>query len=254
MMDLFVFKKLLGALLMPLPICFILIALSLVAIIQHRKWLAWIFSSASILLFLMISTPFIPDFLLAQTESKFPQFDVSQKIHKIVILGCGHVEDPKLPITSQLYTCSTVRLNEALRIYQFNKNSLFITSGALPQNKVSNAEMNKRFLLAMGVEAQNIISIEKSRDTEEEAQNIKAHLLGETFAVVTSASHMQRAMKLFQDQGLEPIAAPTEHLVRHAQSRPWQYMLPNSKNISKMERWWYETLGSLWLRLKAHIT
>ncbi|MFT4941819.1 MAG: uncharacterized SAM-binding protein YcdF (DUF218 family), partial [Paraglaciecola sp.] len=83
--------------------------------------------------------------------------------------------------------------------------------------------------------------------------NIKAHLSGAKFALVTSASHMQRAMKLFQDQGLKPIAAPTEHLVRHTKSRPWQYMLPNSKNISKMERWWYEILGRTWLKLKAFI-
>ena len=239
---------------MPLPICFILIALYLLAIILQRKRLAWAFSSASILLFLVISTPFVPDYLLARTERIFPQFDVSQKITKIVILGCGHVEDPRLPITSQLYPCSTVRLDEAIRIYQQNKNSQVITSGAVTRNKVSNAEMNKRFLLAMGIEEQNILSIEKSRDTEEEALNIKTHLLGEKFALVTSASHMQRAMKLFQDQGLEPIAAPTEHLVRHSKSKSWRYMLPNSKNISKFERWWYESLGRSWLRLKAFIT
>lgn len=239
---------------MPLPVCFILIILCLFAILRQRKHLAWAFSSASILLFLAISTPFLPDYLLTQTERAFPQFDLSQKINKIVILGCGHVEDPRLPITSQLYPCSTVRLDEAIRIYQQHNNSLIITSGAVARNKVSNAEMNKRFLLAMGIEEQHILSIEKSRDTEEEALNIKTHLLGEKFALVTSASHMQRAMKLFQDQGMEPIAAPTEHLVRHSKSRSWRYMLPNSMNISKFERWWYELLGRSWLRLKAFVT
>lgn len=253
-MDFFLVKKAVGALMMPLPLCMLLLVLCLLAILQQRRTLGLFFCTSSILLFIGISTPFLPDRLLRATEHAYPKFDLSQRVNKIVILGCGHVNDPHLPITSQLYPCSIARINEALRIHQQHPNTLLITSGGTLHNTISNAQMNKRLLLALGVKEQKILSIESSRDTEDEASNLAPYLQGEKFVLVTSASHMLRAMSLFEAQGLQPIAAPTDHLVRGRIDNPWQYILPYSKNISKMERWWYEVLGRTWLQLKALLT
>jgi uncharacterized SAM-binding protein YcdF (DUF218 family) len=123
-------------------------------------------------------SPFLPDRLLQQTEHAYPKFDLSQTVNKIVILGCGHLSDEYLPITSQLYPCSIVRINETLRIYQQQADAVIITSGAAMQDTTSNTEMNKRLLMALGVKEEKILSIESSRDTEDEANNLKPYLQG----------------------------------------------------------------------------
>lgn len=250
-MELFILKKIIGALLMPLPLCFLLFILGVIAFYRGRKATAISLSSVSLITLLLLSTPMLPDYLLANIEHQYKQFDLSRKVENIVILGCGHVNDAKLPISAQLYPCSTVRLVEALRIFAKNPDSTIITSGNTLREPYSNAEMNKRLLIALGVDEKNIISVDQSLDTEEESINLRALLKGQHFALVTSASHMPRAMNLFEQQGLMPIAAPTENLVRSSDNSPWWYLLPNSQNLQKSERWWYETLGRTWLAIKS---
>ena len=67
--------------------------------------------------------------------------------------------------------------------------------------------------------------------------------------VVTSAIHMPRSMYLFQKAGLNPIAAPTNHLVKTSlQHDPW-YWNPSSYNIRKMEAAIHEYIGLFWSKL-----
>jgi uncharacterized SAM-binding protein YcdF (DUF218 family) len=251
-LDLFILKKTIGAMLMPLPVCLILFVLAALAYFTARKKLAKGLTFLSLSLLLILSTPYLPDYLLGKLEHKYLQFDLSQKVERIVILGCGHVNDPGLAISAQLYPCSTVRIVEAMRLLASNPDSIIITSGNMEIEPYSNAEMNKRLLIAMGVNENRIISVEQSLDTEDEAQNLRTHLEGRKFALVTSASHMSRSVRLFENQGLHPLPAPTENLVRISDDTSWLHFLPSSKHLHKSERWWYETLGSWWLSIKAY--
>ncbi len=250
-MDFFQLKKYLGAILMPLPLCAILLLIALIAMMNKRSRIATIAGSFSLLIFLISSTPFFPDYALKKIESKYPQYDLSVAVDHIVVLGCAHTNIASLPITSQLYPCSLIRATEALRLFKFNPDATIIVSGAAFAQEFSNAEMNKQLLISLGVPGERIIISTDSRDTEEEAQNLSEMLSDQTFALVTSASHMPRSMRLFKQYGLNPIAAPTEHLVRYNGTRPVVNFLPNSKNIHKAERWWYETLGQSWLTIKS---
>lgn len=249
-MDLFVFKKVLGALLMPLPIISLLIVVALCAFYFNRKKIALTSGFFGLLLFVIVSTPILPNLLLREIEHSHPQFDLSTSVKKIVILGCGHVNDGTLPITSQIRPCSLIRITEAVRIFQHNPNATIVTSGDSEKHEFSNAEMNSRMLIALGVPESSIIMVNKSRDTEEESENLSSVLGKAPFALVTSASHMERAVNLFQQQRLSPIPAPTEHLVREDNGISFSGLLPNSKHITKAERWWYETLGQTWLAIR----
>lgn len=250
-MDFIQLKKYLGAILMPLPLCAILLLIAFIAMMNKRSRIATIAGSFSLLIFLISSTPFFPDYALKNIESKYPQFDLSITVNHIVILGCAHTNDASLPITSQLYPCSLTRVTEAVRLLRFNPDATVIVSGAAFTQDFSNAEMNKRMLMALGVPEKSIEMYAESRDTEDEAQNLSAVLSDEPFALVTSASHMSRSVRLFNQYGLNPIAAPTEHLVREAGNKPLTSYFPASKNIHKTERWWYETLGQGWLTIKS---
>lgn len=250
-MDFFVVKKVIGVLLMPLPMCMFMLIIGLSALILKRYSIGYGAISLFTLLFVLISTPFLPNRLLGGIEQQYPQFDMAVSVNTIVVLGCSHTNDARLPITSQIHHCSLARINEAVRIWMSNKQAKIITSGAAFSQPFSQAEMNKKMLMVLGVDESAIIEVNLSKDTEDEANNLAQLLDSTSFALVTSASHIPRAMRLFEGQGLTPIAAPTEHLVRESTAVTFFTVMPSSKNIKKMERWWYETLGQTWLTIKS---
>lgn len=249
-MEFFTFKKLVGLAFMPLPVAIAALVLGITALLLNRQRLGLLCCTAPTLLLFLASTPFVADPALRSIERQYHQFDMSQPVDYIVILGCGHVNDGQIPISAQIKACSLYRIVEALRIFQQNPKATLITSGNTGAQPFSNAEMNRRLLRELGVADAQIIGVELSKDTEEEARNL-ARLLGSArFALVTSASHMPRAMGLFEAQGLTPLPAPTEHLVRESQETTLLGYIPSSRHLQKAERWWYETLGATWLWLK----
>ena len=68
----------------------------------------------------------------------------------------------------------------------------------------------------------------------------------------TSASHLPRAMNIFQKQGLSPIASPCDYTDFKEPKLTWenwyQWPLPSGKNFDYSERALYEWLGNLYER------
>ncbi|MBU2876146.1 MULTISPECIES: envelope biogenesis factor ElyC [Aliiglaciecola] len=250
-MDLFLIKKFIGVFLMPLPIILLLLLIAIFYIWRKKYAKANVFLSAGVIGFILVSFAPLPNTLLHSLERQYPQYDLANKVEYIVVLGCGHVNDRAVPITSQLSPCSLIRATEAIRILQYNPQAKIVTSGNVGRQTFSNAYMNAQFLIAMGVPSNRIIEVSLSKDTEEEAANLRATLNNKAFALVTSASHMKRAVNLFEQQGLKPIAAPTEHLVRDSEDGDSGYLLPNAQNVYKFERWWYEWMGNTWVKVKS---
>ena len=236
---------------MPLPICTLLFAVGLYGLFTQRKKLATGFTLSGFVVLIISTMPMLSDRLLSGIEKQYPQFDMARPVSHIVVLGCSHVVDGTLPLTAQIHPCSLIRINEALRIYQANPHATLVTSGHSSDGEFTNAEMNRRLMIALGVNENRIKSFGSPKDTNEESRALANVLKGKTFALVTSASHMPRSMRLFEAQGLSPIPAPTEHLVRVTENPNWRYYIPNSNHAKKLERWWYETLGQTWLSIKT---
>ena len=79
------------------------------------------------------------------------------------------------------------------------------------------AEM-KRLALRLGVPEEAIVVEDRSRTTYENAVEVKGILGHASILLVTSASHVPRAVALFRKQGLETTASPCGYL---AKDRPW---------------------------------
>lgn len=250
-MDFFFFKKFIGVFFMPLPIILLLLCLAMFYLVRERKRAGFVSVLLAALLLVVTGLPSLPNGLLRNLETYYPQYDMAKHTDTIVVLGCGHVNDGALPITSQLASCSLIRASEAIRIYQQNPRAKIITSGNVGREPFSNAYMTKQFLLEMGIPANDILAVELSRDTEEEAQNLARYLTNKSFALVTSASHMQRAITLFKQQGLSPLPAPTDHLVKESAYDTSGTFQLQAKNIGKFERWWYEMMGQAWQWFKS---
>ena len=99
---------------------------------------------------------------------------------------------------------------------------------------------------AFGVRAALLVVLDTPVDTAQEAYAVRAVLAnGERFFLVTSASHMRRAVRHFERAGLAPIASPTHFRTGRGGPDRLSYWVPSAGNLRKTERAVYETLG-LW--------
>lgn len=160
------------------------------------------------LLFLFSYEPAV-NILVRNLENQYEKYDYSQQVKYIHVLGNGHTTDSDQPISSQLSLSGTQRVIEGVIIHKSTPNSKIIFTGYAGRTDVTNAVMNSRLALTLGVNSENMIINGMPVDTRAEAIFTQAIVGQEPFALVTSATHMPRAMTLFKSYGMNPIAAPT---------------------------------------------
>lgn len=235
---------------MPLPIGVGLVILGLVLVHRHKLKRAKLVLLLSIVWFFLFSYPPLVRTLLNTTESGYPALQQAPEGMKyIYVLGGGHSSDANLPITSQIGAPYVIRLTEAIRLYhQLHENANIIVSGYGAGDEMPHALMQKRLALALGVKEEHIIAEPAPKDTQEEALAAKKLLEGKPFILVTSASHMKRAMRIFNKEGLYPVPAPTYHMASKKDFNALDvfsyYSLTNSRAV------FHETLGLLWQMIR----
>jgi uncharacterized SAM-binding protein YcdF (DUF218 family) len=248
----FILKKAVSMFLMPLPIGVMLILIALILLYVHKiKKAKWMLSLSILWFFLFSYTPFA-NMLLHSIESAYPTLHTAPKeIQYIYVLGGGHHTDETLPITSQVMETSVVRLSEGIRLYrQLNEEATLIVSGYSGlHDPTSHAVMQERLALALGVKKEKITLRPEPRDTQEEAKAAKALLVDTPFILVTSASHMKRAMKFFKNEGLSPIPAPTNHLASIKHLNYFDFF--SSDALKKSRIVFHEVLGLIWQKIKG---
>ncbi|XTZ40565.1 envelope biogenesis factor ElyC [Salmonella enterica] len=250
---LFTLKKYIGALMLPLPFLLLLIGLGL-ALIWFSRWqktgkglitVGW-------LALLLLSLQPVADRLLKPIEDKYPTWQNNQQVKYIVVLGGGYTWNDAWAPSSNLINNSLPRLNEGIRLWQANPGAKLIFTGAAAKtNPVSTAEAGARVAESLGVPRNAIITLESPKDTEEEAAAVKQEIGDAPFLLVTSASHLPRAMIFFQQAGLQPLPAPANQLAVTSPLNPWERLIPSPFWLMHSDRVGYETLGRVWQWLKG---
>ncbi len=247
----FLLKKIVSMFLMPLPLGVAFIIIGLFFLYKNKITKAKIALTLSVTWFFLFSySPFVNIFLHT-IESTYPTLQQApKKIKYIYILGGGHSTDKSHPITSQVHETSVVRLNEGIRLYQqLHKNATLIVSGYSGlYDPTPHAVMQQKLALALGVKKENIILLTKPKDTQEEAIAAKSIVGDQPFILVTSASHMTRAMNFFKQEGLTPIPAPTNHLASIINPHYTDFF--SSYTLMKSRIVFHEVLGMLWQKMK----
>lgn len=253
----FLFKKVVGPLFFPVTIILIILILGLFFLSLTRKQRAGkIFVLISVLLLGILSYGGVSDFLLKPLENKYPPLLSLENIHNIkwiVVLGGGHTSAPKLPVTSQLSEASLARLVEGIRLHHKLSKSKLILSGGSTFERISNAKILAEVAVAIGVKKEDLVLEEVSKDTEDQARMIQKIVGGESFVLVTSASHMPRSMAFFKKIGMHPIPAPTDYLVKESQRIAPGMFYPNVNSLLKSQRAFYEYLGLTWAKFRDQI-
>ncbi len=233
--------------------------------LTRRQRLGKVMVSLGTVLLLLFSSPLVSPRLLMPLERRYPPLLHPEAIAReggrqetsplwIAVLGGGHNSDPGLPANSQISGAALSRVVEGVRLYHAIPGAKLLVSGGAGFDPVPEAWMMADIARILGVQPQDLVLEETSRDTADEAVNI-ANMIGTGRVIlVTSAAHMPRSMALFEKRGLHPIPAPTDYLARIPQGRlgPGQFF-PSVGALEQAESALHEYLGLAWAWMRGYI-
>jgi uncharacterized SAM-binding protein YcdF (DUF218 family) len=251
----FMFKKIVGPLFYPVPLCLEILLLGLFLLwFTRRQRAGKAVVTVGVGLLAFFSFSWGSNLLLKPLEHRYPplmQPPASQPVKWIVALGGGINPDPQLPITSRITEASLYRILEGVRLYRQVPGSKLLLSGGAVFNPPGEAEGMAEIARILGVDPRDLVLETASRDTEDQARLIKGLVGRDKFILVTSASHLPRSMALFQKQGLHPIPAPAGHFVHQESGAAPHLFFPGAKNVQGAEAAVHEYLGLAWARLRG---
>ena len=187
-----------------LPPGLLVIAFALLGILTKRKLAKLLAFSFALFVYLLSIEP-IKDVLYKPLEEAYPVL-LKPEGDAIVILGGGAYN------TGILKEDSTKRLLTGFVLHK-QTNLPIILSGGASIGTLPEAEIMKGLLLTLGVDKSKIHTDVNSKDTEENAQEVKKlceRLRCRRVVLVSSAYHMRRAVLAFQKAGLEVVPYPTD--------------------------------------------
>lgn len=250
----FLMKKLVSRLFFPVPLSLELLLVGLALLwFTRRQRAGKALVTVGTLLLLALSSGFVSDALLRPLEHRYPPLEVQPAgaappgVSYIAVLGGYGDDDPDVPLTSHVSPDQMVRLIEGVVLHRQIPGSKLILSGG------NDCERGMTQLAeALGVSADDIQTLAEPRDTAEESRQVARIVGSQRFILVTSASHMPRAMGLFRKQGLHPLAAPTDFLcTRHAMEP--DDLFPDAYRLFKSQVAFYEDLGLAWETLRGKL-
>lgn len=189
--------------------------------------------------------------LIKPLEDQYPTIKLSSALWKktdgIVVLACNHFDDDGLPFVSKWPQCTLQRNLHAALMYKEKPLPIYLAAGILNElDAKSQAQYNKEFLITLGVNPTDIHIFPQGHDTESEVAALAPHLVGKYIALVSSASHLPRAVEYFNLHHLSVLPIPVDHLSRKNVS--FVLGIPNALSLYRSERAIHEYLGLIYQR------
>ncbi|MCC5915830.1 MAG: YdcF family protein [Cryomorphaceae bacterium] len=195
----------------------------------------------------MLTTPFVPLWLISKWENKYPPISAldDTDVYTIVVLGAGHDYDDRLPPTTLLNGASQSRLIEGMRLAYRLPNSRLHTSGWSSSNRIPTGEMKRRAAIALGFPEERLSVQKEPHNTKSEAEIFAKnhHRPADKVILVTSALHIPRAVKHFEGEGVSVIPAPCHYLTFRDNEKSVKALIPQLKYLKTMQGYFKEVLG-----------
>jgi len=161
-------------------------------------------------------------------------------------------------VTTELNDAALLRAMEGARVFKAIGAKLVIASAGIPDNSrllQPESEALAGAMIAAGVPAAAIVQETGSKTTRDQAVLVgpilRAHDVGR-FVLVTSPSHMRRAVAAFRAAGLDPIPSAAPLRSEHRRAQP--ALLPNADALWLTDQAVYEYAATVyywwsgWLR------
>jgi uncharacterized SAM-binding protein YcdF (DUF218 family) len=252
----FLFKKIVAPFFLPTTLIFLFLLIGIVFLwFTKKEKIGKTFVTVGFMLLTLFSYGIFTNLLFSNgLEQEYPpMLTISEAAGAswVVVLGGGVSPDDRLPGNDQLAKSSLSRLIEGIRIYrQLPKSRLILMGGAGFGSTVA-SEVMAETAVSLGVNRHDILIETNSRDTKDQARDVKKIVGPERFVIVTSAVHMPRVIALFKNQGLTPIPAPTDFWIKKRQDITPSIFFPGADNLKMTERVVHEYLGLIWAKLRG---
>jgi uncharacterized SAM-binding protein YcdF (DUF218 family) len=266
----FLVKKVLGHLLMPLPLALVLLALGLLLVATRRRVRGWLLVAAGTLVLLVAGNRGLSISLTASLEKLHPPApalpaetwpEELRTAAFVVVLGGGHGDAPGLPAGQRLSPSMRGRLMEGLRLALALPDAWLVVSGPraafdadAPPAAAAAAPTHARVLadaaVELGFPRERIVEIDTARDTAEEVAALRRLVGEERIALVTSAWHLPRAQRLAEAEGLRAFPCPADYLGgRDGRPARLAWVTWDTESLTNSTRAWREYLGQTWARV-----
>ncbi len=221
-----------------------------VSVARTLKKAAAILVACVVIFVWALATAPVADFLLRSLEYRYsPLVALPETTTHVVVLGAGHLEWNRFPDEAQLGEAGLARVVEAVRLARTaSTNVQTVFTGFSGAGEITTAEAGSRVATMLGMPQETITVLGEPRDTREEALAVAAYLRSTTRAtpvvLVTSASHMLRAVREFTAADIQVTPAPAGYRALSGPYSPWAFV-PSAAALQRSERAWYEYLGLL---------
>jgi uncharacterized SAM-binding protein YcdF (DUF218 family) len=175
------------------------------------------------------------------------------RVRWVVVLGGGSSSDQGLPASARLTEASLARLIEGVRLRRQLPGSRLLLSGGSVFGSDPDAETMRALALELGEDPATLVLDAASPDTETQAEVVRAQVGAEEFFLVTSASHMPRAVALFRKAGANPLPAPTHFLAQQNRALAPGDFFPGAAGLRSAETVAYEYLGLAWAKVRGKV-
>ena len=253
----FLLSRLVVEIFTPFILSVLIVCAGTVSLIFNKRKTALVCNIAGLAILIFFGYGFWSSSVMQEREAAFPPLapdgklpESARSVDHIAILGSGHVSDSNLPATAQIGGSSLFRIVEGIRIAGLLPGARVVITGGIGYDPVPNAIVVAKTAEILGLKKERLIIKDWPRDTLQEAEAIQGVVKSQPFILVTSASHMKRAMEIFKKQGMQPIAAPTDFMFKNQSNKEAASFLPRTGNLEIARRLIYEYLGTLWIKIK----
>ena len=205
----FFIKKTLSVAIYPVGLTLTFLIIGLAMAWKKRRKAAKIFSVAAALTLFVFSLGWTGFTLIKSLEDQAGPYADPEKLQNhgikfIVVLG--GTSFAKGMSASDVWNRSVLRLLEGVRLWREIPHAELVLSGGAP----SSAEVMAALPKFLGIPKESLILETRALDTDDEANLFKPIVGDKPFALVTSASHIPRALTLFRSKGMNPIPCPCD--------------------------------------------
>jgi uncharacterized SAM-binding protein YcdF (DUF218 family) len=239
-----------GVIELPLALGACLLIGAAVLRIRYRA-AATIAAVAAALVVYTASIPWTGQALLRSLEERYPPLVAAPVADTVVVLGSSYSPQPGVPVAAALDDAGLVRIVSGVDWVKRLGGRLVVSGGA-PEGRVPSARGYAALAAELGVSSSSIEILDGPLDTADEALAVAALLNSEPFVLVTSASHMPRAIRLMERAGARPIPAPTDQQVTPNEGMHWSQFVPRAAALQNTEEALHEYLGLAALAFGLH--
>ena len=247
-------NSLLKHLLAPLVSPFTLVlVLTVWALLHQRRRVALLCAIVAVLC--LFGYPRWPWTLHRRLATQYPPAtELRAGVTNIVVLaGSGFATDETVPVTGRASPEYVYRFLEGVRLLRGLAGSRMLVSVSVPDDPKAARQLLDELAGLVGVAPARLLPVVGARSTCDEARLMREAVGSNAFYLVTTDLHMPRAMLLFRQEGLQPLAAPVGSCARGTrgagESSRLAKLYPCSANLNVADQTIHEYLGIFWARL-----